>query len=329
MDAIPLYYQFIGPLHLSGVVVGDQRIDMAGLLRPSGLQYLARGSDIAANVRYPANGIENTGYLGLPLIAVCIAIVIWLARRRDRLASWWLATVAVTIVLSLGTPIAVDGHRIGQGPWKAFAQLPLFSGVVPARLSLATTVLVAYLIAIAVARLSGRARTIGLAVLIVALLPLLPSGRYGEDAPTSTPRFFTTSAVDMIAPGANVVILPSESTPHSQAMAMTWQAKAHLRFHLIGGYSVFNVGGHMSYLPPPPALTTALTLAGQSTPTATPPTLAAVQTSIVDYRIRYVLISPKQHNADRVIDAAAQLTGCTPQPVADMTVCEIPSSLSR
>ena len=81
-----------------------------GLVRPSGLQYFAPHADVVANRSFPANAIENTGYLGIPLIILVIVIVVWLIRRKDRFAYWWLLTAAAAVVLSFGTRLWVDGH---------------------------------------------------------------------------------------------------------------------------------------------------------------------------------------------------------------------------
>ena len=72
---VPLGYQFFGPLALAhGVLPTGQRLDLAGLVRPGVSQYYASASDIAAFRAMPANGVENTGYLGWALIGVTLAM---------------------------------------------------------------------------------------------------------------------------------------------------------------------------------------------------------------------------------------------------------------
>lgn len=323
IDAIPLYYQFLGPLAIHGVPPSQQRQDLAGLVRPGPTMRFASQADIAANLRYPANMVENTGYLGWALVGVCVVALGWLMWRRQRFPYWWLITVVSTIVLSLGNPMTVDGHRLGTGPWHYLAKLPLMKGAIPVRFSLLTTLLVGLLLATALSTLHRRWLMAGVVVTALALIPLVPSGRYGEAQTSAAPRFFTTSAVNIIRPNSNVVVMPIEQTPAGEATLMTWQIRAHLRFRLIGGYSVFNVGGQMAYIPPAPALYTAIARATADHDVPTAEEVTAAHDSVAAYNISYVVISELQKDATYAAGIAQQLTGCTPQPVADVLVCAV------
>ncbi len=256
--AIPLYYQFFGPLSMrAGVTPPNEPLDLLSLVRPSMLQYYARDSDIAANQHFLANGVENTGYIGVPLLILLAVIVVWLARRRDRFAIWWLLTFLGAIVLSAGTRLWVNGKatRIGL-PWYALKKLPLFDSVVTVRFSVVTTLLIALALAYALAQLPrGRFYVGGLIVVALALFTLRPNpvGTYTEIDPIATPHFFTTSAVDVIEPGSTVVLMPNGEGPFAAQYSMYWQIQAKMRFKIVGGYGVFNIGGVGSYIAPLPA----------------------------------------------------------------------------
>ena len=320
---VPLGYQFFGPLALPhGVLPTSQRLDLAGLVRPSGLQYYASDADVLANKAFPANGVENTGYLGWALIGVVLAMCIAMIIRRDRFAYWWLITTVGAVVLSLGTPLVIDGNKIGPAPWALLRRLPTFDGVVVVRFTLITTLLVALMLAWGLAKLSGRAYLVGLVVVAAALVPLRPYDRYNAILPLTTPRFFTTSAVDEIPSGSTVFLMPYAPRPQPMAKVMVWQIHSHLRFKIIGGYSVFNRHGRMTYASDLPAFAKVL-LAMDAGAEPTPAQLAAAHESVRPSGVRFIVIGDEQADAGHVIRNAVDLTGCAPRRSADVTLCEL------
>ncbi len=322
---VPLACQFFGRGALpGGVPATGQRIDLAGIVRPSGLQYYASSGDVAANRRFPANGIENTGYLGWPLVVLALGICVWLILRRERLAWWWLLTTAVTVALSLGTPVDVDGHRLGAGPWALLRKLPLVDGVVLARFTLISTLLVALILAWGLSRLRGRVLAAGLVVVVAALVPLRPAQRYNGILDFTAPRFFTTSAVHEIPQGAPVYVMPYLDSPQPAAAVMAWQLRTHLRFDLIGGYSVFDHHGAMSYVATMPRFARLLSDVGSTGRPPEPAQLAAARASVAPSGVRFIVITARQPNAAVVTRTAGQLTGCRPRAVADVTLCAVP-----
>jgi hypothetical protein len=321
---VPLAYQFFGRGALpKGVAPSMQRLDLAGIVRPSGLMYYTSSDDVAANLHFPANGVENTGYLGWPLVVVCLGVCAWLIVRGERFAYWWLITAAVTVGLSLGTPIDLNGHQAGSGPWTLLRKLPLLEGAVVVRFTLITTLLVALILAWGLARLRGRALAVGIAVAVAALIPLRPVGRYGAVLDFTPPRFFTTSAVHEIPQGAPTYVMPYDGDPQPAARVMAWQIRAHLRFHLIGGYSVINHRGRMSYMASLPRFATLLNNTGAAGVAPRPDDLAAARSSVKPSGARFIVITPLQPHAALVIRTATQLTGCRPRLVSDVTLCQI------
>lgn len=321
---VPLYYQFFGPLALPhGVLPSGQRLDLAGIVRPGVLQYYASPSDVAANAAFPANGAENTGYLGWALIGVLVAMCVAMMIRRQRFAYWWLITTLGAIALSLGTPVEVDGNEVGPGLWALLRRLPTFDGVVVVRFTLITTLLVALMLAWGLAKLRGRTLAVGLVVVAAALVPLRPYARYNGILPITTPRFFTTSAVNQIPAGATAFLLPYEPKPQPMAKVMVWQIRTHLRFKIIGGYSVFNRHGRMTYASDLPEFAKVLVAVGTTGQRPSAAQVAAGRASVRPSGVGYVVIADEQANRAQVVQAAVDLTGCTPRQSADVTVCTV------
>jgi hypothetical protein len=293
-------------------------------VRPGQLQYYSSEASRAANAHFPASAVENTGYLGWPLVAIIVLGCGYLFWRRDRFVWWWLPTMLLTVLLSMGSPLTVAGHRLMPGPWQLIRRLPLLDGAVVVRFSLLTTLLLALLLTWLLAALRGRTLVIGLVVLAAAFIPLRPAGAYGAIEAIDTPRFFSTSAVDAIRPGSTALLLPVGSNPDGWVKPMTWQLRADLRFGIIGGYSVFNRAGVMSYAPTLPDYAVLLRTVGDSGVRPSAASVSAAKSSVAASGTDYVVITAQQPHAALVSEIAADVTGCTPRPVADVTLCQVP-----
>jgi hypothetical protein len=328
LAAYPLWYQFFSRLTMhGGLFVHPLALDVASFVRPSGLFYFATPADRAANTTYPAFGPDNTGYLGLPLLLVIAASLVWLAVKRNLFAAWWLPTALVVWVLSLGTPLWVNGHRTTvPGLWSVFTRISELKSLVVSRFSLFTALLVALLIAWCLTRLSGRAYAVATGVVSVALVSLLPAGRYDEIAHIDTPAFFTEAVARAIPAGATVLILPlSGSAPRrTAAVAMYWQVQAHMRFNIIGGYGIFSRNGKWSYYGEIPPFAHMLDDAGR---TGDPPPAAELpvsRKSLTESKASYIVITNRYPHPVAAATAAQALTGCEPEQVADVTLCAVP-----
>jgi hypothetical protein len=319
----PLAVQLFGPLSIHGVPPTSQRLDLAGLVRPSNLQYYSSASSQRANIHFSANSVENTGYLGWPLIALVVVLCAWLIVRHDRFVYWWIPTALFTVGLSLGTPVVLNRHRIGPGLWSVFGHLPLLKGTIVIRFSLFTTLLVVLLIARALGPLRGKALVMGLVVAAATFVPLRPHGPYDAIGKVDTPRFFTTPAVNTIRPGSTALLLPVGTGPYTWVLPMTWQLRSHFRFNIIGGYSVFKVDGRMSYSPELPMYARLLRAVGKIGGTPSESDLERAMPSVRQSGTNVVIITAQQPNASLVTAIAARLTGCVPRQIADVTVCEV------
>jgi len=144
---------------------------------------------------------------------------------------------------------------------------------------------------------------------VVALLPLVPRWPY-PPGPDVTPPFFTTPAVQRLPPGTVVVTLPYPA--RNQNEALVWQAKAAMRFRLVGGTRFFVPGpDHRSLysgarsLRPPGIYQVFNTALNPAPGTAGNPPLqrqlvAAVRQDLRRYHVGAVIINPVAQRTVRV-----------------------------
>jgi len=326
ITAYPLYFQLFGPLSLHGnLIVHRASLDLASFVRPPAFMHFTTAADIAATKSFWTNGGENTGYLGVPLLIVIAALLIWLGVRwRSRFPVWWLLTTGAVASFSLGQTLWVNGHLTGvHGPWWLLDHGPLKSAIV-GRLSLLTALMVAFLIAWGLAKISGRAYIAAAGAVCVALVSLLPSGQYIGLDRIQTPEFFTTAAVNRIPAGATVLILPNRAGPGPGAHVMYWQVKACMRFNIIGGYGVFNNDGNWSYFGSLPEFARVLDGAGRTGVSPTASALLAARPSLLASPVTYIVITRTVQHPLTVATAAEELTGCTVAAIADVKICAIP-----
>jgi hypothetical protein len=326
--AIPVGLQFFGPSAIhGGFPASGQRLGVAGFVVPGEMQYFASQHDIYLNkYSMPANGIENTGYLGWPLLAVVLASCVWLIVRRERFLWWWLVTTGATVIFSLGTVVEIDDNHIirASGPWSWVRNAPLLNGVVAVRFTLITTLLVVLLLAWTLARLPrGKWRTIGVVVVLAAMVALWPSRRATQIQRVVTPRFFTTAALDRIPAGATTLLLPVTNNPNDGARVMLWQERAHQRIKVVGGWGVFVRDGKASYDSYLPEFVGTLDAIGRSGVAATSSQISSGATSVAGSGIQYIVLTNQQANASSVASAASAMAGCVFEQVADVQLCKV------
>jgi hypothetical protein len=131
----------------------------------------------------------------------------------------------------------------------------------------------------------GRARgwvrpVVVAAVGAVALLPLVPALPI-DTYPLQTPRFFTSTKVREVPPGALVLTFPFELAPRNDAMM--WQAASGMRFRVLGG-DVFVPGNVVRStwhpLPKGPPVLAQVLEAGQYPEIPPPPVTASAVAAI-------------------------------------------------
>ena len=107
-------------------------IDLLNLVVPTVRSAVGGSSLTGISSRFPGNSAEQTGYLGLALLAVMLAWG-WRERRRPW-ARLMLVLLAVALLLALGSSLTVDGTRTIWLPWAALARLPFLRDAIPARM---------------------------------------------------------------------------------------------------------------------------------------------------------------------------------------------------
>ena len=262
--AYPVYLFFAGPGHYtsafdssSGILL---RADLLGPAVPTSLERLTPSAWAAAGNKLTIFGdySENGSYLGVPLLLTLVAMV--LRCRRDQWISFTVGMAVIAFVLSLGSPLSINGHSTGIPlPDAVLSHLPLVDQLIPARFSLFTAFFVAVLVALALDQIhrmrptrgaqksfpqgpigwkqTHRWRHAGLLAIVAALVlvPLIPRWP-NSSVPSDTPLYFTSPSIDRITPGTVALTYPYAAPLHAQPMV--WQAVAEMRFTLLGGYAL-------------------------------------------------------------------------------------------
>jgi hypothetical protein len=260
MLAYPVVYTFTGPQSIKGSpqttwFLGGYNTDLLSLVQGPAHQWIVPSLGSA----------DNALYLGLPLLLALVFMGVFLRARREILFTG--AMMLITLVLSLGSVLTVNGHKtVLRLPFSLFSHLPALNGYEARRFALFTDLFAAAMFAIGLDELWRRRlplssiispvrrnRTLGLVVpsvlAVVVILSWAPRST-PQTNPTNVPDFFTTSAVDAIPPGGVVLAFPypdaaldSEFGTGIQRSAvdsiMLDQAESDMRFDLIGGYGWF------------------------------------------------------------------------------------------
>lgn len=318
-----VWFQLVGPQHISGAAqpfigIWAFRSDLLGLIVPTASQRFGPAHLIAIGSGYAGGNVpENGTYLGLPILIVVVAVVVWL--RRHAIVVFAGILGAVAFVLSLGPTLFVDNHDTHiPMPFFFYRYLPLIDNEVPIRYTLFVQLFVAVIVAAGIAQVMGvlrrsnersgrsarlRSRSLGVALGIVvagALVPLVPRFPI-HNAPSGTPQFFVADATRMIPSGSVVLTYPYPVNPDN--FAMLWQAQADFRFKILGDYAFTpQPDGKGTTAPPLLAPSTVQRLFEYAmfddhSPVGKPPpfrmhTLVEIRTFLSNYQVGTVIASP-------------------------------------
>jgi hypothetical protein len=255
--AYPVWFAFAGPGHIVGPphsVANLETIagDLLGGVFPKILtiRFAPTNWFIIGGHFTPASAVENGMYLGIPLLAVLVAIVVSL--RRNRMVLFSAAMVLVTYVFSLGPRLFVDGHNTGiRLPWTVAEHLPFIQSVLAIRFELMTQFFAALTLALGLdgvvrwwgdwarsRRLHREASRIlawsaAGALAFVALVPLTPVLPVPA-TPIQIPPVFTAGFVNRIPQGSVLLTYPYPFSYHTEAQLA--QIATRYRFKIPGGY---------------------------------------------------------------------------------------------
>jgi hypothetical protein len=200
--------------------------DLTALVIPPPLVALTRHGG-----RLAGSGTES--YLGAPLV-VLIALFIWRGRRSG--LAWVVAgTLLIAVILALGSPLIVDGHKTAiPGPWLVLKQLPVLRYAIPVRFAVFFVLPAAIAVAVLLSRSEVRGRGLvvwGLAWLaIVFIAPDV--GNMAWRTPIADPPFFAGGTYrTYLRSSDNVLTIPAWG-PNER-----WQANTGFRFNLSDGYA--------------------------------------------------------------------------------------------
>lgn len=206
--------------------------DLLSYVLPSTLTQIGGSTFATTTAHFTEGGFEGGAYLTLPLIAMA-ALGAW-AGRGNLWIRVALVTLVVIVICSFGGHLHINGAFTIPMPWAAIDRLPVLGQLLPARFADDVFLIVTMLAATWIAGTSSRAIAAVLAGLAVALAwPALGTGPWKSS--TGLPPLFATNAYQRYISRRDVVlILPIGGSGSS----MLWQAVAHFRFPIAGGYAL-------------------------------------------------------------------------------------------
>jgi hypothetical protein len=311
----PLSVQFGGPQRIHGdIQKTNYSNDLQSFILPGWPQELTYPGT-AELVQGFAGG--NSAYLGLPLLLVLVVLAVrW---RSSPVVRVGLALMAVAALLSLGPTLLVGGRDTGIPlPWGFFEDLPLLPSLIPSRLAQLTALFAGLLLAVflqAVWREGGWRRPAAVAVALLVLAPLWPSGTVPAEEVT-TPAFFTGPAVRTLPRDSVALVLP---WPYRRtSLAMTWQAEAGLWYRMPGGYFIGPQRDsdlpRFDAIPSSASITLARIFSGVPPPRLTGPRRRALARDFVRWRVGSVVVGPMPNQA-AMVGFLTDLLGGEPQVV--------------
>jgi hypothetical protein len=332
LSELPIAYQFFGPQRVLRAIrsPGFFVTDLLNFVIPTEAQLLAPASAIAITHRFSGNASEWNGYIGIPLLALLVFIVIvW---RREPVVRWATLVAVTMAVLSMGPRLHVAGTVTQlRLPWVLVQRLPVLDDILPSRLMLYFFLIAGLLLTFFATRLpAGRLRLAGAAAIIVALLPLLPRAPFpAPDNPV--PAFFSSSEVQRIPEGSVALVAPFSGDPGLTATnaanaeatyAMLWQVRAGMRFRMPEGYvRVPSPTGEANNGPlPSPTQTVMVRIQeGGKAPEQTPDLRAGIAADFARWRVRTVIVGPMD-NQTEMLAFFTELLGRQPEAHGDVYV---------
>jgi hypothetical protein len=242
--AYPLWVQFFGPQHYRGLNAYVQSFGAdLGSFFAFGRETLAGA--LLGPGRLAPNAAEENAFLGWPLV-VLLALMVWWMRRSPVVLALTGAGLGLA-GLSLGHTIMMRGRSTGiPGPFAPLRHLPLFNAVVPTRLALGLTPVVAILLALSYQRMTEAIKRAWPAVqqhsfalvwhglLAATLLPLI-STPLAAATGEPVPGFITDGVWRRYVPAdRSLVSIPLPRGGYVEPMR--WAAGQHLDFAVARGY---------------------------------------------------------------------------------------------
>ena len=230
--------------------LGPNSVDLLSYVLPRSPTWLGAGTFLDITRRFSGLAQDDTAYIG-PVFLVIVALFAWFG-RRSRWTWLLIAFMLVPAVFSLGPTLHVRGRASVAMPGALLAHLPVLSSVLPERFPLFVWLGIAVIVALFLARSSGRGWWRWGIVIVgaISVAVALPSPPYRT--PLSTPPFFTDGTYrTYLRQGENDLLLPANVGDEMQ-----WQEAADFWFRQSRGYiglghpqgQVGNPGGSIAYV---------------------------------------------------------------------------------
>lgn len=250
MGAAAFSFVFFGAYPLRTLIFGAQRlghgsiwaptsfvIDLANFVIPT-VTTRFEPSLLAKTSVALTNGVESGGYIGVPLLLICVIAVI-ISRRRVVVRTAAIAGLLLA-ALALGPQLRIDNKVFSRVPlpFDWLMHVPLFRSLLAARFMGVVDLCVAVLVAEFVAVLSRarlRWQLPGAALLVVGLVAIVPTPLPLPSQPYAIPAYFTGPAVRRIPNGSTVLVAPFVADG-SEIEPELWQAASGFRFKMPEGY---------------------------------------------------------------------------------------------
>ena len=263
-------------------------------------------SFLANTSTHITNGVESGGYVGAPILLVCIVTVVLFWRQIIvRVAA---ITAIVLMALSLGPRLRVDNTLINiPMPFAFLEHLPFMGNILAARFMGVADLCLGVLIAVFVARLCParpRWKVPGSALVAVGFLAIVPAPLPMPIMAYSIPTYFTSHAVQKIPLGSTALVAPFD-TSGADIAPQLWQAASGFRFKMPEGYVYVPSPGGPITGPLPSVLGNEMSAIELAAPGATVPEISraarrAYRADLRAWGISTVLVGPMANESNMV-----------------------------
>jgi hypothetical protein len=217
----PLYFALLGPQRVSGALQGDVFVARpASFVIPSALQLLGGRTAV----------FDSSVYIGVPLLILAIGVTAWMRHRPAVVAA--AVTLGCAMILSLGAHLWIQGAATGiRLPWLIATKLPIIDSLLPVRLMVAGYLALAVIVAVLLDRVleaSRRWRIAGLAAVLVAVIPLVPTLPI-QSSRLDIPAFFTDGSAQRLPATGSVLMTPYGKNSMDYPPEL-WEAMSDLAF---------------------------------------------------------------------------------------------------
>lgn len=203
-------------------------LDLVGLVVPRAGQTFGLGWLAHYTAPLPPPGKD--GYVGVPLVALAVALAIVTWQRKS--TRFLLVMLLLLILGALGPVVHVHMHQVVGVPWARLWSLPIVRSAYPARLMVFAFLVLAVMVALWLAGSSRWrwARWLLALLAIAAIAANMP--KLELQTGPGLPAFVTTGEYrHYLAPGDTVVVISRRGNA-----GLLWQAETDFYLRLAGGY---------------------------------------------------------------------------------------------